>query len=136
MKENYTYAAIFDYSEEGYINIEFPMFEGAYTCVEIGTNPVVAAQEVLALCLHDFESAGKKVPDEQIKPEVGDKQEVVFINVWMPYHRTQVKEVYTKKTLTIPLWLDMLAKQNNINFSGVLVKALKEELMLEQDCLK
>lgn len=130
MKENYTYAAIFDYSDPGYINIEFPMFEGAFTCVEAGEDPIPAAQDVLTLILLDYEETGKEMPEEFMRPEVGEKQEVYFVNVWMPYHRSQVKEVYTKKTLTIPVWLDMLAKQNNINFSAVLVKALKQELKI------
>jgi len=57
---------------------------------------------------------------------------LAYINVWMPYHRTKIKEVYVKKTLTIPVWLDMLAKENNINFSATLVKGLKEELGLSR----
>jgi post-segregation antitoxin (ccd killing protein) len=48
----------------------------------------------------------------------------------MPYHKSRIKEVYVKKTLTIPSWLDILAKNNNINFSAILVKAIKKELNL------
>ncbi len=130
MKDNYTYAAIFDYNDKGYINIEFPMFDGAFTCIEVGEDPIIAAQEVLTLAIHDIESIGEEMPDETIKPKINDNQEIYYINVWMPFHRSQVKEVYTKKTLTIPVWIDLLAKQNNINFSAVLVKALKKELNL------
>ena len=130
MKENYTYAAIFDYNEPGYVNITFPMFDGAFTCVEDGENPISAAQDVLTLMLLEYEESGKKLPNDFEKPRVGENQEIYFVNVWMPYHRSQVKEVYTKKTLTIPVWLDMLAKQNNVNFSALLVKALKKELKI------
>lgn len=130
MKENYTYAAIFDYSDHGYINIEFPMFEGACTCVEEGNDPILAAQDILALAILEYEETGREVPVEFQKPQLRKNQELYFINVWMPYHRSQVKEIYIKKTLTIPVWLDTLAKQNNINFSALLVKALKKELKL------
>ena len=41
-----------------------------------------------------------------------------------------MKIAYTKKTLTIPNYLDMLAKNKNINFSQVLQEALKKELGL------
>lgn len=36
----------------------------------------------------------------------------------------------SKKTLTIPQRLDLLAKEKNINFSAVLVNGLKQELGL------
>ena len=36
-----------------------------------------------------------------------------------------------KKTLTIPSYLDILAKNKNINFSQVLQNALKKELGIE-----
>lgn len=36
-----------------------------------------------------------------------------------------------KKTLTIPAWLNDKAMEQNINFSQLLQKALKEELNLE-----
>ena len=50
----------------------------------------------------------------------------------MPYWRTRAKEVYVKKTLTIPSWIDVLAKEKNLNFSNVLVKGLKKELGIEE----
>lgn len=128
MSDNYTYAAVFDYSEKGCISINFPMFDGAVTCVEEGEDPVKAAQEVLTLSVEEYESTGREFPDPNIVPEVNEKQKVVFINVWMPYFRSLTKVVYTKKTLTIPVWLDMLAKEKNVNYSAILVKGLKKEL--------
>ena len=35
-----------------------------------------------------------------------------------------------KKTLTIPAWMDTLAKENNLNFSNVLQNAIRRELNL------
>jgi post-segregation antitoxin (ccd killing protein) len=40
----------------------------------------------------------------------------------------KTKEVYVKKTLTIPMSLDIRARENNINFSATLVKGIKDEL--------
>ena len=48
--------------------------------------------------------------------------------MWMPYFRHIEKIIYVKKTLTVPKWLDEMAKKKNINFSAVLVKGLKNEL--------
>ena len=130
MKDNYTYQAILDYSEEGFINIEFPMFEGAFTCVESGEDPIRSAQDLLSLYLKDYIDKNKELPSERTKLDLnlGENQTSVFINVWLPYHLKNVKETYVKKTLTIPTWLDILAKQNHINFSSTLVDALKEKL--------
>lgn len=82
MKDNYTFPAIFDYEEEGFINIEFCDFPGAMTCVSEEEDAISEAQDLLAL--------------------------------------------------TIPAWLDVLAKANNINFSAVLVQGLKEALELKE----
>ncbi len=128
MKDNFTYPVILDFNEDGFINIHFPQFEGAFTCVEMGENFVSAAQEVLALCIQDYLNMGKKLPKESVILSIEEGQKVVYINVWMPYHRKSIKETYVKKTLTIPTWLDMLAKENHINFSAVLVEGLKEKL--------
>jgi len=132
MEQNYTFAALLDYSEENFINISFPDFEGLMTSVEKGEDPITAAQDILTLTLLDLESENKNIPTqvniEEIK--VHDQEQLVFVNVWMPYHRSKVKEVYVKKTLTIPSWLNILAINNSVNFSEILTKSLKEELKL------
>ena len=129
MRDNYTYPAIIDETEGGHINIIFPDFDNATTCVADDESIIEAAQDFLALMIADREDSGRALPEERLM----DAQHIIYINVWMPYHRTKIKEVYVKKTLTIPVWLDMLAKENNINFSATLVKGLKEALGLEQD---
>lgn len=133
MNDNYTYLAIIDYVEEGFINITFPDFDNVCTCVKRDEDYIAAAQEVLALAIIDIEESGGNLPEqEQIeKVEIRDNQKLVYVNVWMPYHRTQVKVVYVKKTLTIPAWLDELAKANSINFSATLVEAIKSKLNLK-----
>lgn len=134
MKENYTYQAIFDYSDEGYINIEFPMFEGAFSCVTTGEDPISNAQDLLVLYVKDFIDTKRPLPAEKeyISLDNTDKNKSsVYINIWLPYHTKNIKETYVKKTLTIPTWLDLLAKQNNINFSSTLTDALKHKLNIE-----
>ncbi|HLQ83866.1 MAG TPA: hypothetical protein VK121_08525 [Pseudogracilibacillus sp.] len=132
MEQNYTFAALFDYSEEDYINISFPDFEGLITSVRREEDPIMAAQDILTLALVDLESENKKLPTSVSLDEINinKKEKMVFINVWMPYHRSKMKEVYVKKTLTIPSWLNILAMNNSINFSETLTKSLKEELKL------
>lgn len=132
MSDNYTYPAILDYSEKGYITVIFPDFPQAVTCVEEGEDYVTEAQDCLTLAIADLEDEGREVPEGTTDREIAleEGQKLIYINVWMPYHRSRIKEVYVKKTLTIPSWLDILAKNNNINFSATLVEALKDKLKL------
>ena len=130
MKDSYTYPVILDKSEKGFINIIFPDFDDAVTCVNEGEDPVFEAQSWLAVNLCELIDEGEKVPAPSEAQEIktGKEQTLVFVNVWLPYHRTCEKIVYVKKTLTIPAYLDVLAKEADINFSETLADALKEKL--------
>ena len=130
MENNYTFPAVFDYSEEGVINIHFPDIPEAFSCAGSEKEAVEFSQDVLALVLQDYEDTRRVIP-EASSPKAKKNQKVVYINVWMPYHRSKSKETYVKKTLTIPTWLNILAVQNNLNFSQILVDALKEKLHLK-----
>jgi antitoxin HicB len=133
MDQNYTFPVILDFSDEEYVDMIFPDFMNMMTSVGRGEDYVVAAQEFLALNILDLENDNKDIPkrSETDKISLNEQQQIIYINIWMPYHRSKVKEVYVKKTLTVPAWLDALAKNNNLNFSAILVKALKKELNLE-----
>lgn len=133
MKDNYTFPVVFDYSDDEWIQIIFPCFDNQCTEVEKEENPVTAAQDWLALNIIDCEQSKTGVPSEELPDDfiLEQNQHLVYVNIWMPFHRSSVKVTYTKKTLTIPSWLDILAKQNNINFSELLTQALKEKLNLQ-----
>lgn len=123
-EESYIYPAIFREEEEE-IEISFVDFPGVMTCCDGSSEggAIRAAQELLALTIRDMEDAGKELP----KP-TPDLHDAIYIHVWMPYFRSLVREIYVKKTITIPQWLDILAKKEKVNFSAALVKELKQEL--------
>ena len=129
MEMNYTYPVILNYTDDEMIEVTVPNFSNLCTCVE-KENCIEQIQDFLSIVIEDYEASGKELPnalkieDLEVKPN----QKVVFINLWMPYQRSKIKVEYTKKTLTIPSWLDILAKEKNLNFSSLLVKALKEAL--------
>lgn len=130
MKENYTYAAICS-SENNCMTLYFPDFDEA-TYTDMASDWMTAAQDWLALRIIAAQDKGEALPAETWYTHAEDPQQaIVYINVWLPYHRSKIKEVYIKKTLTIPSWIDVLAKQNHINFSETLVEALKEKLGIE-----
>lgn len=130
MENNFTYPVIINRREKGNIIIKFPDFEGELNFCKIGDDYIKLAQDHLASTIIAFESEGKKLPIHNLEDDIIlDKDEtLIYISVWMPYHRSKIKETYVKKTLTIPAWLDVLAKNNNMNFSAVLVEGLKEKL--------
>lgn len=132
MKDNYNYPMIFSYSEEG-IDIKAYDFDECFTFAENEEEAMESAIDILALTIIDYQSENRKLPmpTSVSKIELQKNEKLVYINVWLPYFRSKVKETYVKKTLTIPTWIDILAKRNNINFSSVLVRGLKKELNLE-----
>ncbi len=125
MKENYVYPATIRYmGNECEISfIDFPN-SGLIECEK--DDAIHSAQEYLALEILDYESRNEELP---IPSEV--EKDAIYIHVWMPYYRNAVKEVYVKKNVTIPQWLDILAKENKINYSAALVKGIKIELGIE-----
>ena len=132
MKDIYIYPAIFDYEKDG-ISISFPDLPGCFSSGDNDEDAVRNAKDALALHIYSMEEDKDIIPNPTpfSKIKLEKNQIVVPIEVWMPYHRSQIKTVYVKKTLTIPNWLDSLAKLNNINFSQVLQDALKKKLNLE-----
>ena len=129
MKENYIYGVVLQKEDEGYL-VTFPDFPGQMTQADTEEEAIIAAQEILALCISSNEDLGVKNPEpkqqEEIELEAGCK--LVYVHLWMPYFRQVQKVVYVKKTLTIPKWLDEMAKAKDVNFSATLVKGLKQEL--------
>lgn len=131
MKDKYVYPAIFTYDDDG-INIEFPDIEGCFSCADTDEEALYMAEDVLGLCLLVLEEDDEKIPEpsnlKDIKIE--DNQKTSLISVWMPTVRKAINNKPIKKTLTIPQWLDVMAREKDINFSYILQEGLKKELNL------
>lgn len=132
-EELYIYPAVFTYESENQIFIDFPDIEGCCAYAENDTQAVLYAKDVLSLALYDLEETKAEIPSptDISKISIGENQRLFAIDVWMPYHRAKIKTEYTKKTLTIPNWLNALAMYNNVNFSQLLQQALIEYLGIE-----
>lgn len=132
MNESYTYPVIFDFSEKDNILITIPNFSDNINIIDKDDDMITAAQDILAMMIIDYQERRVKLPkanSENIK--LKQNQKIIFINIWLPYFRAKTKIEYVKKNLTIPTWLDQLAKSRNVNYSALLVKALKEELNIK-----
>lgn len=123
MKENYIYPAKIK-CENGIYQIRFLDFPDMVLIESSSRDEAVrSAQENLALEILDHESRGEELPAPN-----DIETDVIFIHIWMPYFRNATKEIYVKKNVTIPQWLDILAKENKVNYSAALVKGIKSEL--------
>ena len=133
---NLTYPAIITY-EDNVFYIGFPDFEKEFynTYGDTFEEAVEMGKEYLVLLLEELENEKKEFPApskiKKVKELLEDKQELVYISLNYEYEKSLVKIAYVKKTLTIPSYLDILAKNKNINFSQVLQEALKEKLLIK-----
>lgn len=131
---NLTYPAIITY-EDNVFYIGFPDFEKEFynTYGDTFEEAVEMGKEYLVLLLEELENEKKEFPApskiKKVKELLEDNQELVYISLNYEYEKSLVKIAYVKKTLTIPSYLDILAKNKNINFSQVLQEALKEKLL-------
>jgi len=134
--DRYAYPAIFipcDEEDGGGFEVRFPDIDNCFTSGDTVEEAVEQAKYVLEDCLYHEEKNNEEIPrptplGEVACPEGGFKQLVVAV---MPPVRRAWSNKAVKKTLTIPAWLDELAKEQEVNFSQLLQSALKEELGID-----
>ena len=119
MENNYVYPAYLK-EEDGDKYLVFPDFEELVVGIEDDIDFIQEAQTELALIIIGYLDEGRELP----KRSEFDK-DAIYIHVWLPYFRNMTKEVYVKKTVTIPLWLDELAKNGKVLFSASVEDANK-----------
>ena len=132
MKDKYIYPAIFDYTDDGII-IEFPDLPGCISCADSDEEALLMAEEVLGLWMENLEEQKGNIPKPtNLKDiEILNNQKTVLISVWIPTIRKAINNKAIKKTLSIPQWLDLMAREKDLNFSYVLQEALKKELRIK-----
>lgn len=92
------------------------------------------ALDVAVLYLADFLENGKELPKiKKIDELIKNKKENEIISMLyfnLDFELAKVRNNLKNKTVVLPVWLDMLAKEKGLNFSQILQRALKEELRL------
>ena len=96
------------------------------------------ARENLALKLYDLSNKKRKFPNpSQIKDiKIKDNQYISFILIDPIYEISKVSNKLKKKTVNIPVWLDIVAMEKKVNFSKILQRALKKELGFKDNDVK
>ncbi len=131
MNTKYVYPAIFAKEECGY-SVSFPDLEGCVTSGETLENAMAMAEDALCLMLYDMEEDGIPTPaaSDIRSLRCNEDEFVSLIACDTLEYRRYYNNKAVKKTLSIPAWLNTMAEREDINFSAVLQKALKEELNL------
>ncbi|QQK74639.1 type II toxin-antitoxin system HicB family antitoxin [Salicibibacter cibarius] len=135
MKKNrYIYPAIFQYADDG-ISVSFPDLPGCFSAGVDDEEALSMSKEAMALHLFGMEEDKDKIPEptptKQIKVDEG--QSIVLIEVLMPPFRYEMWNQAVKKTLTIPKWMDDVAKDHQVNYSRLLQKALSDHLGIKEN---
>ena len=60
-------------------------------------------------------------------------ESLAMIEAWMPPFREKMSNKSTNKTVTIPRWLDVLAKREKVNYCHILQEALKNYLGVSEN---
>lgn len=127
------YPAVFQSEDVGY-SVWIPDIQ---VCISQGDTLEEAYENIkdsLGLFVEEQKDTKSYVLPEASKPEYIKVEKGQFVALvefdWVSYlKKTDNRAV--NKTLTIPAWLNEAAKSENINFSQVLQKALKETLHLQ-----
>jgi predicted RNase H-like HicB family nuclease len=129
-KKSVAYTAIFEAGEDGSCDVSFPALSGCFSGGDSFMEAYECSKEAIGLYLTTIAKRGKPFPDEKdldVKSlELSDTERLVVvvcedINKYRP-------QKAVNKTVTLPYWLNEMAEENHINFSGVLQEALKERL--------
>lgn len=129
LKDKYVFPAVFDYADDG-ITVTFPDLPGCITYGDNEEDALSMAKDALLLRLYSDEADGSEIPSPTRLKSVTHEsnQAVVLVDVWMVPFRDKMMNRSIKKTLTIPKWLDDVAKESDVNYSAILQNALKKHL--------
>ncbi len=129
MKDFYAFPAIFHVAEDG-ISISFPDLPGCLPCAGSLEEAFSNAREALQLHVYGMEEDKEDIPQpsaiKDIKLE--SNETIAMIEAWMPPFRERMDNKAVSKTVTLPRWLDILAKKEKINYSHIFQQSLKQYL--------
>ena len=132
----YVYAAIFNLEPgtESTYNVSFPDLPGCNTFGTDLADAIEMAQDALCLTLYHREQDNEAIPPATSPTDIkiqGDDF-VTAISVDTDFYHRFYSGKLVKKTLNIPMWLNEMAMQANVNFSNILQEALKTHLHVQE----
>ena len=125
----YIYPAIISKEGDGYL-VDFPDFESCYTDGDTWEEAIENAEDALALMLWSMESDKEAIPPASNPASIAVPEGAVLVCVkadTLPVCKLNDKRT-VRKNITLPGWLDTIAREHNINFSKLMQNALCKEL--------
>ena len=115
--------------------ISFPDFSGAISEADTLNEAIYKAREMLEIYTVMFEDEGKEFPEpssfKALAGQLGSDEDILqAISVDTELVRERERSKVVNKTVTLPSWLVEVGKENKINFSQLLQKAIREELQV------
>lgn len=130
------YPACFYPCEEGGYTVILPDLPGCATEGDTLTEAIDMAIDAASGWLLDSIENNEQIPEaSDIKSVVPNEYEngfVSLISIDLDEYSKKYGNKATKKTLTIPAWLNTLAEKENVNFSQILQNALTDYLGIKQ----
>ncbi len=125
----YVFPAVFSPEKKGY-SVNFPDVDGCYTSGNDLADSMEMAQDVLCLMLYCLEERRKDIPKATKLDKVKHKtnEVVTLIECDTEFYKLYFENKSVRRTVTIPEWLNNMARKQNVDFSAVLQKGLKEHL--------
>lgn len=125
----FTYPAIFHEENNGYW-VDFPDLQGCQTFGDTINETIKLAEECLSgyiLTLLENEQTPAEASNiKNLKVDKNSFSTLVTCDISQYLNNTKA----VKKTLNIPSWLNKMATNKGINFSGILQEALIKELKI------
>lgn len=135
----YSYPACIYKEDTGKYSIIFPDLDNLATFGDDLTEAMAMAVDCLAGYIYTLKLEGENIPKpselKDIKLENYEEVVEAYISMIFVDVEAHAKTHFNKpvkKTLTIPMWLNNMAINKNINFSQLLKKALIEELGIKE----
>ncbi|MDR3191019.1 MAG: type II toxin-antitoxin system HicB family antitoxin [Lactobacillaceae bacterium] len=124
------YATLYDDGDA--VGVKFVDFPSVFTFGNDELDAIDMAQEALELYLWTAEDKGIPIPAFTHAKDITEKagERLIAIKVNTALVREQEANKLVKKTLTIPAYVDRIAREAGINFSQALTEALKQKLVI------
>ena len=116
----YIYPALFKTNDDGII-VTFPDLEDTFTDGETMQEAFENAEDVLNLMLWNREEENATIPPPSTPEKI-----LVPRGATLAY-RKQHDQKTIRRSVTLPRWLDSIAREHNINFSQLMQNAIRRE---------
>mgnify|MGYP000060368464 FL=1 len=138
------YPAIFHKSKEGGYVVAFPDFDYGATEGKTLEEAIEMAEDYVGTWLYDdfvnsrempvsskINDISIEIPEDEREFYVEGESFKTLIGLDMLKYVNECKNQTVRKNVSIPSWLNEMAKKSNINFSNTLQEALKHELGID-----